>query len=214
MTNTNYHQHYFVALLLTICFMSSLASSSSKSDGTLTVHVNTTTRYNGVVGDFKKEDIVFSFVAEEINKGSFSWDNVWSFKSLSSASFELSDKSGNVVYVRPHREEDLTRDIAAVLAMSANSKVGRVDSVASYIGNSVNKAFLKLKKAKSPTTVIEERIAVEIAEQVAKNITNEIMNGIENGVRGIEKSSWKAANKQYFSSEVNGFKTFSTKIAL
>ena len=213
MTKTTSQHYYFTALLFTLCIMSSFATSPHSNKGTLTVYVNTTTRYNGVIGEFTRESILFDFTAEDVNKGSFTWDNVWSFKPFGAANFELSDKDNNVIYVRPHNEEDFTRDLGAILALSAHNRAGRLESVASHIGNSVNKAYLRLKKAETIGNVVGERVAAEVAGQVAKNITSEIMHGIETGVRA-ENSAWKTSNKQYFSAEVGGFKSFANRISI
>ena len=213
MTNTT---SYSTALLFALCVMSFFTTSSctQTNTGTATIYANTTTRYNGAIGEFKKEKFLFNIVAEKVNKGSFTWDNVWSFKDLGSANFELFDDAGDVVHIRPSRQEDLSKDIAAVLTMPAHSRVERESSIASHIGNSVNKAFLKLKRAERVSNAVEERVATVIAEQVAKNITSEIMNGMENSIKAIEKSSSKAANKQYFSTQVKGFRGVANKISI
>ena len=213
MTKTTSQHYYFTALLFTLCIMSPFVTSRHSNAGTLTVYVNTTTRYNDVIGEFTRESILFDFTAEQVNKGSFTWDNAWSFGDSYSANFELSDKDGNIIYVRPHSEDDFTRDIGAILDLSARNRAGRVESVASHIGNSVNKAYLRLKKAEIIGNVVGERVATEIAEQVAKNITTEIMHGIETGVIA-EKSAWKTTNKQYFSAEVGGLRGFANKISI
>ena len=211
-TTTNYS----AALLFALCVMSSftISSCTESNTGVVTVYANTTTRYNGAIGEFKKEKFLFNFVADQVNEGSFSWDNVWSFKDLGSANFELFDEAGDVVHIRPSRQEDLSRDVAAVLAMPAHSRVERESSVASHIGNSLNKAFLKLKRAERINDAVEKRVATVIAEQVAKNITSEIMNGMENSIKAIEKSASKAANKQYFSTQVKGFRGVANKISM